>query len=420
MIRKATLLIFITAALAVHFASAQGDKVVPVIFSYDAAILSANKSKIKANDLLLCAAYKQLLKDADKALNLKPMSVMEKTNKPPSGDKHDYMSLAPYFWPDPSKPNGLPYLRKDGETNPEVKDYKDKEYLPKLCEAVNTLALAYYFSGNNKYADHAAQLIRVWFLNKDTRMNPNLNYAQAMKGLNDGRGAGLIDTRHLIKVVEGIGFLNSSKSWSAADQRGMVQWFTDFLNWMQTSKNGMDEMNAKNNHGVWYDAQRLSFSLFTGQKDVAKKIVLHVQIRLDKQMDDNGNFPAELERTNSLHYTVFVVEPLFMIAQMAKPTGIDLFNYTSTSGKSLSKAFYALQPYLTQEKKWTGQEIKKFDFDEAIPLLVYGTDKYNCTACTAAFKKMPADKTEKLRIRLLSNIDLQHSAFKAEKNCKRF
>ena len=406
MIRKRTILLFITTALVVHLASAQEDKVVPVIFSYDIGILSTNKSKILTKDASLVAAYEQLLKDADKALKFKPVSVMEKVNIPPSGDKHDYMSLAPYYWPDPSKPGGIPYIRKDGETNPEVKDYKDKEYLPKLCETVNTLALAYYFSGDNKYAEQAVKLIRVWFLDKNTSMNPNLNYAQAMKGTNDGRGAGLIDSRHLIKLVDGIGLINGSESWTAADQRGMIQWFSDFLNWMQTSKNGIEEMNAKNNHGVWYDAQRLSFALFTGQNELAGNIVMNVQSRLDKQMDDNGNFPAELERTTSLHYSVFVVEPLFIIAEMAKHTGMDLRTYTSSSGKSLKKGFEALQPYLTQEKKWTGQQIKEFDFEEAIPLLIYAAGNYNCTTCPAAINKMVVGKTEKLRIRLFTNIDL--------------
>src|SRR2546425_910942 len=177
----------------------------PVVYSLDAKALETNKSRVKAGDPLVMPAYKQLLKDADKALEFGPVSVMEKKNDPPSGDKHDYMSLAPYFWPDPSKSNGLPYMRKDGQTNPEVNDYKDKEYMPKLCEVANTLALAYYFSGENKYAEHAARLLRVWFLDKATRMNPNLNYSQAIKGQNDGRGAGLIDSRHFIKLTDAIG-----------------------------------------------------------------------------------------------------------------------------------------------------------------------------------------------------------------------
>ena len=171
-------------------------------------------------------AYKQLLKDADKALEQGPFSVMEKKHLPPSGDKHDYMSLAPYHWPDPTKPGGLPYIRKERQTNPEVKEYKekeykDKEYQPKMCELVNTLALAYYFSDEEKYAEHAAKLLKVWFLDPETKMNPNLNFAQAIKGENTGRGAGIIDARHYVKLVDAIGLLVSSKYWTGKDQQGM-------------------------------------------------------------------------------------------------------------------------------------------------------------------------------------------------------
>ncbi len=193
----------------------------PVFYSLDAATLSANKARVKANDPLIKPAYKQLMKEADDALTFGPVSVMEKKHNPPSGDKHDYMSLAPYHWPDPTKPDGLPYIRKDGQTNPEVKEYKDKEYLPKLCGNVNTLALAWFFSDDKVYAAHAAKLIRVWFLDTSTRMNPNLNFGQAVKGVNTGRGAGMIDVRHLVKVVDAIGLLQNSAYWTAADQAGM-------------------------------------------------------------------------------------------------------------------------------------------------------------------------------------------------------
>ncbi|RYE22105.1 MAG: hypothetical protein EOP51_14015, partial [Sphingobacteriales bacterium] len=289
----------------------------PEVFALDAGTLQKNKRRINANDPELTASYKLLLKDADKALAWGPVSVMEKKNNPPSGDKHDYMSLAPYHWPNPDTKDGLPYVRKDGQTNPEVKEYKDKEYLPKLCGDVHTLALAYYFSGENKYAAHAAELMRVWFLDTATKMNPNLNFGQAIKGHNTGRGAGMIDTRHFVKLIDGIGLINGSRNWSVKDQQGMQQWFSAFLNWMQTSKNGIDEMNAANNHGAWYDAQRLSMALFIGNKDLANKIVINAADRLDKQLDDNGYFPKELERTISLHYTSFVMEAFFNIAQMA-------------------------------------------------------------------------------------------------------
>jgi hypothetical protein len=180
----------------------------PLVFALNSQALEKNKNRIKANDPAVMASYKLLLKDAAKALEFGPVSVMEKKNLPPSGDKHDYMSLAPYHWPDPSKPGGLPYLRKDGQTNPEVKEYKDKEYMPQLCSNVQTLALAWYYSGDKMYADHAAKLLRVWFLDTATRMNPNLNFAQAIKGENTGRGAGLIDSRHFIKLIDAIAMVH--------------------------------------------------------------------------------------------------------------------------------------------------------------------------------------------------------------------
>jgi len=373
----------------------------PRVFSLDAKKLEKNKGRIGTGDKIATAAYKQLIKEADKGLSFGPVSVMEKKHLPPSGDKHDYMSLAPYHWPDPSRPDGLPYIRKDGQTNPEVKEYKDKEYLPKLCEVVHTLGLAYYFSEENHYAEHAAKLIRVWFLDTATRMNPNLNYGQAMKGHNTGRGAGMIDTRHLIKVVDAIGLIKDSKYWKRADEEGMKKWFSAFVHWMQTSVIGLDEMDSKNNHGAFYDAQRLSMALFIGDKALAKKIVASAQQRLDQQMDDNGLFPKELERTISLHYSTFVMEAFFLIAEMADKAGVDFWNYTSASGKSLRKAFDALKPYLLQEKEWKGQQIKPFDFENGYSLLYQGENNLGCKNCREGVRLMAGEKYERLLINLL-------------------
>lgn len=380
---------------------AEGQPVKPQVFVLDVKTLATNKAAIKANNATVIPAYKQLLKDADKALQFGPVSVMEKKNQPPSGDKHDYMSLAPYFWPDPNKPDGLPYIRKDGQTNPEVKDYKDKEYMPQLCEMVYTLSLAYYFSEDKVYADHAARLVRVWFLDTATRMNPNLNYGQAIKGVTTGRAAGLIDTRHFVKLIDGIGLLQGSSSWKNADQLGMKKWFSDFLHWMQTSKIGKDEMKAANNHGAWYDAQRVSIAMFIDSIDLAKKIVQNAQARLDKQMDDAGKFPLEMERTISLHYTSFVMEAFFIIADVSEKLGIDMWNYTSPSGKSLKKAFDALQPYFSGAKQWEGQQIKPFEYDEAYTLLIEGAEKLGCRICHQDVKNLAGDKAPKLRLNLL-------------------
>lgn len=371
------------------------------VFVLNKTQLEKNRSRIRQNDPLLAAPYKLLLKDANKALEWGPVSVMEKTNVPPSGDKHDYMSLAPYFWPNPDTKDGLPYIRKDGQTNPEVKDYKDKEYMPRLCGDVHTLALAWYFSGEPKYAAHAAQLIRVWFLDTATRMNPNLNFGQAIKGKTEGRGAGMIDTRHFVKLIDAIGLLQGSKSWQVKDEEGMKEWFRQFLQWMQTSKNGIDELNAANNHGAWYDAQRLSMALFIGDNELANKVVLNAAGRLDKQLDDNGYFPEELERTISLHYTSFVMEAFFNIAEMSLHTNHNLWTMVTPSGKSLQKAFEVLHPYLTKEKEWPHQQIKPFDSEEAYFLLESAALHFQCKTCKEEIDELAGEKAGRLKIKLL-------------------
>jgi len=383
---------------------AQVRKSYPQVFALNAKTLASNKKQIKANNVNLIPAYKKLLADAEKALQFKTVSVMEKANTPPSADKHDYMSIAPYFWPDPSKPGGVPYMNKDGQINPEVNQYKDKIYLLAVCDNVSTLALAWYFSGDARYADHAEKLLRVWFLDTATRMNPNLNFAQAVRGRQTGRGYGLIDTRHFVRLIDAIGLLGNSSHWTQKDQQGMKEWFSEFLNWMQTSKNGLAEMHTLNNHRVWYDEQRLSYALFTGNITLAKEVVTNAKEQLDKQMASDGSFPLEMKRTISLHYTVFVLDPFFTTADLAKNVGIDFWNYVSPSGKSLKKGFEAVLPYLLKEKEWPGQQIKPFDYDEALPLLVKGAENYDCKVCLKQVNKIAGDSASSLRLHLLTDV----------------
>jgi DNA-binding CsgD family transcriptional regulator len=160
------------------------------------------------------------------------------------------MSLAPYFWPNPNTPNGLPYVRKDGERNPEIKSISDHRYIDNMADAVKNLSLAYYFTGNEAYAQRAATVLRHWFLDSATKMNPNLNYAQAIKGKNDGRGIGLIESREFVLVIDAIGLLQHSKHWTSKEQTGVEDWFKAYLEWFSTSKNGIEEMNAKNNQNA--------------------------------------------------------------------------------------------------------------------------------------------------------------------------
>jgi Alginate lyase len=361
------------------------------IVKLDFKSLADKKNKVLSKDAALMPAYTQLLKNADKLLDYSPVSVMQKSAIPPSGNKHDYMSIAPYFWPDPSKPNGLPYINKDGVVNPEVRQYTDKLNMPVLCENIYLLSLAYYFSNDEKYAKHASKLAEVWFLDSTTKMNPNLNFGQAVKGVTDGRSEGLIDSRFFIWAIDGVQLLHGSRYWTIHDQISIKRWFADFLSWMQTSRIGLREMNAANNHGVWYDAQSLSMALFIDSADLANKIVNRAAGRLDKQMDNNGFFPLELTRTTSLHYSVFIMNAFYIIAELSQQTSTNLWTLETPSGKSLKLAFKTILPFITKEKPWSGPQIHEFNYFNAVPLLVGGRSKFDCPSCTEAIKKIETE-----------------------------
>jgi hypothetical protein len=398
---KRSLLVLLVVWFVLADSNAQSGLSKSDMAKLDFSILATNKAKIKEKDLSLIPAYNQLLSKADALLKYKPVSVMAKTEVPPSGDRHDYMSMAPYWWPDSTRPDGLPYIRKDGQVNPDVKNYPDKENLPKLCETVYFLSLAYFFSDNEKYAAHACRLIQVWFLDSATKMNPNLNFGQSIKGVTTGRGAGLIDTRHLIFLIDALGLLNKSNAWSEKNDTAIKKWFSDFLNWMQSGRIGMEELNADNNHGVWYDAQRLSFAAYINDKELAEKIILNAVNRLDQQMDEMGSFPEEMKRTMSLHYSVFVLNAFVIIAQGSENSTIDFWNIKTNSGKSLKKAFEFIRPFISREKEWKGTQITEFDFRTGYPVLLKGSLKYNCNNCMEAIRKMEGDNFDRLLLNLL-------------------
>ena len=221
------------------------------VYSLRADALARAKRRLASGDSSLRPAYDRLVREAAAALAAGPFSVMDKQRTPPSGDKHDYVSMGPYWWPDSTKPGGLPYVRRDGERNPEIRRDYDAPRLGALTGAVGTLALAYYFSDDERYAQHATQLLQAWFLDPATRMNPNLRYGQRIPGITEGRGAGIIETRSFVGLMDAIGMLERSSGWTDTEGRGMRAWMSAYLEWLRTSEIGREERGARNNHGTW-------------------------------------------------------------------------------------------------------------------------------------------------------------------------
>lgn len=375
------------------------DKTETIKLDYN--LLAITKKMVDQKDVSVLPAYNQLLLKANKLLTYSPVSVMDKTDLPPSGSKHDYVSLAPYWWPNPATSNGLPYIKKDGQINPETKNFPDKENMPRLCENVNLLSIAYYLSKEEKYAKKASELLSVWFLDTATCMNPNLKYAQVVKGINNGRGFGIIDTRHFIYAIDGIKLLNGSQSWTTKKNNETKKWFATFLNWLQTSENGLEEFATKNNHGVWYDAQCLSLAIYVDSIQLAKKIIDRTLVRLNQQTNEDELFPLELERTNSLHYSIYNLNAFNVVAQLGEEININIWDKETTNGHSIKKCFYAVLPYLTQEKKWTRQEISPFRAEEGFYLLLRAHQKYTCTNCMTSIQQIAGSNYSKLLLQLL-------------------
>jgi hypothetical protein len=309
--------------------------------------------------------------EADAAMHAGPFTVTSKSQVPPSGDKHDYMSLARYFWPNPATANHLPYVRHDGQSNPQINSITDHADIFKMEEAVRALALGFELTGHEEYAARAALLIRTWFLDPKTRMNPNLRFAQAVLGVNDGRGTGILDARGLPDVTDAVAILRGSKSWTAADEAGMKSWFSEYYEWLTTSENGRDEAAAKNNHGSWYDFQAVGIALFLGKQSDARAILMEARTkRIGLQIHADGTQPLELARTKSFGYCVFNLEALTRLADFGERVGVDLWKYQNPGGGSIRTALDYLVPFALKDQHWKYEDITGFDGDALrIPLL---------------------------------------------------
>jgi hypothetical protein len=405
-LKRVIVILLLTLATTFPVASTEAPKAIdasaPRVFLLDAKQLQLARQRLRDGDKSLTAAWARLEREAQKALSEGPFSIVNKSVTPPSGDKHDYMTQAPYFWPDPKSRNGLPYIRRDGERNPEINKITDHHSLDQLESSVETLALAYYFKGDEAYAAKAVQLLRAFFLDKSTRMNPNLEYAQFIPGVNTGRGIGLIETRGLTHVVDAIGLLAGSKALTEADQRGLQDWFGKFLQWMQESKNGREESAAKNNHGTYYDVQVVSFALFLGQRDLAVRVLQQArQKRIATQIEPDGRQPLELARTKAWGYSNGNLDGLMLLATLGERVGVDLWVYQTTDGRGIRKALDFLTPVALGERKWQYQELGGVKPESLFPLMRRAANAFHDKQYQALMTKVPdvdlADRSRLLR-----------------------
>jgi hypothetical protein len=339
------------------------------------AELRANPEKLTP---LEQAAMKELLRGANAALLQKPVSVMEKELVPPSGDKHDYVSYGIYWWPDPNQPDGLPYIRRDGETNYKLVENGDSDRMEAMVNSVVYLSLANYITGERKYGEAAARHLDAWFLDPATRMNPHLEYGQAIPGRVDGRCVGIIDTTALVELFDAIAVLQTMGSLDESQIKGLNDWIAAYLDWLLESEMGLQEQKAPNNHGTWYAAQVARMALEVERPEVAKQVLEELR---DKQMQhiftEDGSQPREMARTRSFDYARFNLMALVVSAKCGDLVGLDLWNEPQ-KGANIKDGLDFLGPYLQFKKPWTHQQIVPLRFTpSSCRLLLVGYAKSN-------------------------------------------
>ena len=329
------------------------------LIHYEETFLEAVKSEIEKNNSFFVSAYNTLISEANKELNKAADPVTNKTQTPPSGSKNDYLSLAPYWWPDPNKPDGLPWIHKDGQVNPMTRgNNTDQVRLSNFFDAMEVLSFAYYFSSDMKYANKAIELLNVWLVNSETRVNPHANFAQGIPGKNTGRQIGIIEWSSVYKVIAAMQIMENKGVLPGTTKTGVDDWLSEWSVWLRTSSFGIKESNMGNNHGTKYDFQVLGLLLYEGRTADATKLVNDFKTkRIASQIQPNGAQPSELSRTKSVNYSTMNLWGMTQVAQMGWQVGIDLWGFETSDGRSIRQAFNFLSPYLQNPETWTWEQI---------------------------------------------------------------
>jgi hypothetical protein len=268
-----------------------------------------------------------------------------------SGGLHDFFSEGDYWWPDPAHPGG-PYIQRDGMSNPD-NFVEHRRVLLRFSVQVPALVAAWKLTGDKRYAEHAAAHLRAWFIDPRTRLNPNLQYAQAIFGRSTGRGIGIIDTLHLVEVARAIEVLETGDTLSKPERAQIAQWFTDYLQWLTHSKNGQDERDAKNNHGTCWLLQVAAFAHLTGDETLlAYARERFKTVLLPTQLAGDGSLPLELKRTKPYGYALFDLEALASLCEVLSTPADNLWTYATPDGRGMGKATAWMFPYMRNKASW--------------------------------------------------------------------
>jgi hypothetical protein len=323
---------------------------VPRSFLWHLGHLETMKQAWLTGDEALRPALESLFKAASGALRRGPFSVVDKVLMPPSGDKHDYLELHPNYWPNPDTPDGSPWIYRS-TFNPD--NTIDGQTLERLGQDVEILTLAYFLSDDETYAQHAAFLLRTWFLDAATAMNPHMTYGKVNPNAQAGGFPVARATLKFMDIFNGAGLLEGSAAWSMADQQALQQWAVAFVRWMETHPFGLHEQQAKNNHGTYYDLLNALLSIYSGQEASLRSSLMRYQTRMATQIAPDGSQPFEMERSSNLFYHTFNLRGALLLARLSEHVSdIDLLFYETASGGSLQKALAFLVPYATEEEAW--------------------------------------------------------------------
>jgi len=322
----------------------------------DEAFVAQTKEAIVRGDARYDAVRKHLIAQATEWSGKGPWRITDWPSPAASGNLHDYFSEGPYWWPNPDDPDG-PYVRRDGEFNPNTFTAHLKA-LYAVCDSVKALALAGYYLDEPKWARKAAEIVYAWFLDPKSRMNPHLEYGQAIRGRCEGRGIGIIDTNCLVGLVHALSFLERTGEWLDAQREGMRAWLHDYLTWMSQSEKGLDEKRRRNNHGTYWAVQAGTYAAYLGEYQVVDEAIEIYQTRLvPMQIDPSGAQPHEEARTRSLSYSVMNAEGLALLCELGRLRGVDLWTYEDGSGRGIKQVVHYLAPYIAEPGKWTKQQI---------------------------------------------------------------